>query len=265
MNSNDFVSHNAVLAEIANKSGDKGFKFASKGEVNISIQEALSELAMDSLYFKEDKVYTLERGCLTLELPRGAFNVRDIFGYYGDDCNPRGKKNIWWKENYKKGLSRNDWDNSNDPFFNNQGFDKSGVPSTFMKNRNNGGFTNPPSNLYYAGVSNGFIYLSPNCSRFQKVSVRFNSLGTSIGDAPIIPIFFKLAIVEYSVVQVLTNRIANNAVHPSKQDWYNLRAIYESKLYKPYDGSWDKALFRSKNMDKKQRQDLNEYLAKIND
>lgn len=258
MNSSDFISPDVIIAEIANKSGDKAFEYASPNEYGISVQEALSELAFDSFFFKDEKIFIIDPSCLTLELPEGAFNIREIFGYSGDDCAPTGKVNIWSKSEYKNGLSKNDWTNKGDPFIKNEGTVVR-APNSRVERASGG----PPSNLYFAGFSNGKIYLSPNCANLQKVVVRFNSSGAKIGDKPTIPTFFKTAIIDYCVSQVLTTRMANNPVNPALNSWVMIMNIYNTRLNKDYTGSWDKAKTRAKNLDKKYRQDLKEYFAKM--
>jgi hypothetical protein len=245
LSSNSFISHNLIVSEIAVKSGDKEFKHDSEGYYTSLVQEALQELSFDTFFLEKEKVYDITEGCLKLELPSGAFNVKQIFGYSGSDCNPDTRRNIYYKRNFKNNISRDNWDNE-DPFY---------------KSRRN---SNPPGNLYYCGITNGVIHLSSNCSLFQKVVVRFNGLIADIGDIPVIPIYFRQAVVDWAVSEAISVRIANNP-HMTKEIgiWQAIMNRYENRLRMPYDGSWDKAMDRVKRMDSKAKEDFTEYIAKL--
>jgi hypothetical protein len=246
MNTADFKSHNFIQSEIATKSGDKEMKWDSPGFYTSLIQEALEELSFDTFFMEIDKVYDLKElgGCLELKMPPSTFNIRKIFGVHGNDCTYSSSRNIYWKKNYKNGISKDNWNNS-DPFIPDRG-------------------SNPPSNLYYCGIANGIIYLSKNCAGFDKIVVRMNGLITDHGDDPIIPSYFRQAVVDYGVVEALSTRIANNPGTPEANTWATIMNRHDNRLNKPYDGSWEKARTRVKRMDTKSREDLREYMNKFN-
>lgn len=248
MNSSDlsFSSLNMILSDIATKSGDREFKYESEGYYTGLIQEALQELSFDTFFLEKEKVYELSDGCLILKMPIGYFNVKEIFGYTGSDCNPQNAKNIWWKDNYKNKLARDNYQNNGDPFF---------------KNR---GQSSPPGNLYFCGIVNGEIHLSESCKSFSKVVVRANGLITDVGETPIIPMFFRQAVTDYCVVEALSTRIAGNT-HMTKEVayWQSIMNRHDERLTRDYDGSWWKARNRVKIMDKKSKEDLKEYFSRL--
>jgi len=260
MNTSDFKSHNFIQSEVATKSGDRGFNHDSPGFYTSLIQEALEELSFDTFFLEVDKVYDLKElgGCLELKLPVGFFNVRKIFGANGNDCSYSSSRNIYWKNNYKKGIAKDNW-NNDDPFIPNRGGNPRGSNVSYP-----GRSGTPPSNLFYCGISNGMIYLSPNCSSFDKIVVRANGLITDHGDDPIIPIFFRQAVVDYCVVEALSTRIANNPGAVETATWSGIMNRHEVRLNKDYTGSWEKARTRAKRMDKKSKEDLREYMNKFN-
>lgn len=240
-----YISHKMIIADAAMKSGDREFKYQSEGFYMSLIQEALQELSFDTFFSEQEKVYELD-GCLKFQMPEGAFNVREIYLINGDACNPTSKANVYYKRNYHNRLSANNWKNDRDPFY-----AKSGRET--------------PSNLYYCGIRNGVIELSPNCKSFQKLVVRFNGLLCNIGDVPTIPMFFRQAVTDYVIVESLSARIAEASEDPKKiQVWQFILNRHDNKLKEPYNGSWDVAKYRVKTMDRKMREDMNEYHAKLN-
>lgn len=243
--SQSYISHKMILADASMKSGDKEFKYSPEGFYMSLIQEALQELSFDSFFLENEKVYDIN-GCTKFQMPEGAFNVRQIYIYNGEDCNPSAKHNVYWKRNYHNKMSNNSWKDDRDPFF-----IKSGG--------------NTPSNIYYCGIRNGVIELSPNCKTFQKLVVRFNGLLCNIGEVPTIPMFFRQAVTDYVIVESLSARIAEMSADPKMiQAWQFILNRHERKMKEPYTGSWETALHRVKTMDRKSREDMNIYHQKLN-
>lgn len=244
MNTASLVPLDIIISDIAKKSGDPDFSFEGKGSYIALIQEAMQELSIDTLYLELHKDIELNN-CLEIPMPSGAFNLREVYGYSGTDCNPQNSKPIYWKRRYKRNISSDTWGNNGDPYH---------------KNR---GESNPPGNLYFCGISNGIIYLSPSCKNFEKVQLRYNGLMGDIDETPIIPIIFRQAIVDYCVVQAITTRIVVNPTHQALSAWQFAYSVHEARLNKLYTGSWDTARHRAKTMDSKSRNDLKEYFSNI--
>ena len=242
--SSSYISHKMILADATMKSGDKEFKYHPEGFYMSLIQEALQELSFDSFFLEREKIYPIA-GCTKFTLPEGAFNVREIYVYNGEDCNPAGKRNVYWKRNYHNKISKNSWNNDNDPFFLNSG-------------------QSTPSNVLFCGIRNGVIELSPNCQGFEKLVVRFNGLLCNIGDVPTIPMFFRQAVTDYVIVEALSARIAEMSADPKMiQGWQFILNRHEERIKEPYTGSWETALHRVKTMDRKSREDMNIYHQKL--
>ena len=268
MNSSSFISHSLIVSEIAKKSGDKEFRFDSEGYYMSLVQEALQELSFDTFFLESEKIFEI-KDCLKFDLPSGFFNIRQIYLFSGPECDPTTATKVWWKRNFKNGISSDNWGNSGDPFYKNRS--GSNVPgnsgftgnSNFTNNPDVAGRSNPPGNLFFCGISNGVIELSKNCKVFEKLSIRANGLITDIGDVPIIPIFFRQAVVDYGIVEALSIRMAENPSDAAINVWQNILNRYNRRLTLQYEGSWEKARFRAKNIDSKIREDLHEYFAKL--
>jgi len=245
MNTASLVPLDIIISDIAKKSGDPDFEFESRGSYIALIQEAMQELSIDTFYYEQEENFEIKDGCLQIPMPSGAFNLREIYGFFGTECKPNNSQKIWWKRNYKNNIASDNWGNSGSPYY---------------KNR---GDANPPGNLFFAGLSNGVIYLSPSCKQFDQIQLRYNGLMGDISDTPIIPIIFRQAIVDYCVVQAITTRITINPTHQAMSAWQFAFSVHNDRLNKPYTGSWDSARHRAKTMDTKSRNDFKEYLSNI--
>lgn len=240
-----FLSPNLIVSEIAKRSGDAGFDYEPEAYYLSLVQEALQELSFDTLFLEREKTYKLEDGCLKLTLPSGAFNVLDIIGHGGDECNRTNSTPIWYKRNYRNGQSRDNWGNRND---------------IFHKRR---GLQNPPGDIYFCGIANGVVHLSPSCGIFPMVTVRFNGLLADVGDKPLVPSFFKMAVLDYCIVEALSIRIAETNDDKMVSKWQFILGRHEMRKEKPYTGSWENARYRVKRMDSKTQEDYKEYFARL--
>lgn len=244
MNTASLVPINIIISDIAKKSGDADFTYESEGGYIALIQEAMQELSIDTLFFEVEQDFDVP-DCLMIKMPSGAFNVREIYGFNGSECKPQNAQKIWWKKKYKNNIASDNWKNQGNPYY---------------KNR---GSSNPPGNLFFCGISNGEIHLSENCKQFDKIQLRYNGLMGDIEDTPIIPIFFRKAIVDYCVVQAITTRIGANPNHEALSSWQFIYGVYDKSLNDRINGSWETARHRSRTMDKKSRNDLREYFSNI--
>jgi hypothetical protein len=241
-----FISPNFIVAEIAKKSGDPGFEYDSKGEYLTIVQEALTELSFDTYFLEVHKTFKLEENCHKLVLPSGFFNISKVYGHNSDECVVSNSENIWFKTNYRNGFSRNTGQNNEDPFhFNRHAIEKD------------------PHHLYYCGIANGVIHLSKSCSKFNYVTVFANGLLADIGEAPVVPSFFRQAVIDYGVVNMLSIRIANAKENDMISKWQFVLNLHKERLDKEYDGSWAKAEYRVKNMDRKAREDYRVYFERL--
>lgn len=244
--SSNCVTVNEILADILKSVKDSDFKANSKGWYTSQIQQSLEELSFDTFFDERNEVLKIPSN-LRLEMPKGAFNVRQMYAFSGEKCNVSSRKNIWHKKNYinnpeGKGLfARNNGDNTGDSFHQ-KGTQHRGV-------------------LYYS-IQQGLIMLSSSCLNHENIMLVYNGVGCEVGDAPMVPNFLRQAVKDYVTVRALESIIAES--EPAMMNkWNLLYGIHSNRLNKPYDGSWAKAEHRAKTMDHKERQDLKEYLSQI--
>jgi len=245
MESNTFYSPTILLSDIVLFVGDEDFTFKSHGFYIGQIQAALEELSFDTFFDERYIDLAYPGDCNHLSMPENMFNIKQMYLFNGTDCNIGSSVNVYHKRNYigktTGSTARNKDNMSTDPFHN---------------------YNTTNENNYFFNIQNGIIYFSDKCSTYEKVRIVYNGTGGKISDTPFIPMFFRQAIIDWVVLRVLDMKIAADPV--AGRALFPLRDRIDGKLNKPYDGSWDKAKKRVITMGSKTREDLKEYLSKLN-
>lgn len=260
-----FVSVNEILADVLKITKDADFRVNSRGWYISQIRQALQELSFDT-FFDERNEELIIPDDLRVEMPKGAFNLKQIFLFNGSKCNVgQNTPNVYYKNNFWTGgqgyLAKDKWRNSGDPFHQR----REGYPGSLGSNYSNTYSSGERNNqLYYFGMQNGLIMLSESCRQFEKIMVFYNGIGGEAGDLPVIPPFFRQAVKDYVSLNALDMLIADSTEPAQMNKWTFLRSTVDNRMNKPYDGTWAKAEHRAKHTDKKVRQDYKEYLAKMN-
>lgn len=263
----NMISPDEILADVLKFAGDESFKDNSKGYYLSQIQQALQELAFDTFFDKRTEFFDVPEN-LVLDMPKGTFNLRQVYLFNGEECNIAKSQNVYWKRNYftkgKGFLAKDKGLNNNDPFYQSRTLglsDRDNVnhgPS-FRRVHTNSSITQS----YYFNVQNGMIMLSSNARNFQKIAIEFNGTGVDIGEVPFIPQFFREAVKSWVLDSVYKIKMAN-APPTEFNRWQTLWSINNTQLRKPYTGLWEEAQVRVKSIDAKQREDIKEYLGRLN-
>jgi len=253
MNANDFVSIDHIISEVLSTLDDadlcKGF---SRGWYVSRIQDALQELAFDTFFDEITMDFDMPKETLQLEIPKGVFNIRQLYGWNGSCCSPQTSNVIHWKRNYNNNPGGTGYtakvkeigeSSYFDPFLPNEGWSR---------------------NAYYGGTKlfantqNGVIMFGSDCASFDKVRIIFNGMAGEIGDVPIIPRFFERAInayVEWRHYKSMVSR-EPRTYRALARDAYN-------ELYDMRDGCWKTARMRISSMDSWEKDSMNEYISSM--
>jgi hypothetical protein len=253
MNANDFVSVDKIIAEVTQTVDDKDLKKGfTKGWFVSRIHDCLQELAFDTFYMKIQEDFELP-DVLQIKMPLDTFNIREIYLYNGEKCNPTSTQVVHYKRlfnnNYKgEGYSarvKDDGSNSGDLF----------LPNQTHISRNRQGFS---GQKYYYNVQNGLMMFSKECSAFPYVRVIFNGMGGVDGSKPMIPRFFHRTIVDWLEERYYNAMKARNprTFRIIWQDAYN-------RLYDLRTGSWAKARKRVASMDSAEKESMEEYISSM--
>jgi hypothetical protein len=256
----NFVTVNEILSDVLKLVDDERYETNSKGYYTSLVQQALEGLAFDTFFDvrREDFVFPIET--LGLQMPAGAFNVKEVYIYHGTECDISRSQKVWWKRNYYTTgngyFANNKGDNGNDPIMPHNSLGRMAHGNA----RANQHRTSVESHYFY-NVQNGLIMFSSFCRSFPRVHVVYNGVGCDIGDAPVIPLFLREAVVDFMAEFTLRIKMAK----PDGRQWTQLWQVYDKRLnrdlqYGWAQGSWYRADQRVKTMSSGEREDLFEYL-----
>ena len=253
MTSNDFVSVEHILADVTTTVNDAEFKNGfSKGWYVSRIQDAMQELSFDTYWQKIQQDVDMPQNCM-MEMPKNVFNIREIYLYNGEICNPLNSQVVYWKRlfnNTSEGQGytakvKDDGSNSGDIF----------QPNQRSLSRGTNGWFGPK---YYYNVMNGLLMLSQACTGFSYIRIIYNGMGVENGDMPIIPRFFERAVVDY-----VEERFYNAM---KSRDPRKYRGLWNDSFQRLNDlrsGSWKKAKGRIKSMDTQEKESMEEYISSM--
>lgn len=244
--------------------GDTDNKLFAKGFYISLIQKAFEDLALDTFFDERRETFDFPEEGLTLPLPEGCFNVRNVYLLNGTECNISETNKVYWKRNYFTegiGYVANDKGiNLYDPFYTHRG-----NGHHIGNNRDNGlqRFSPQVEHRFFYNIQGGNIMFSSSCrGKSNKVHIHYNGTGCAIDEVPIIPIYLRTAIEYYVIETVLRMRMALEA----DRKWGQLQVMYEKRLNKDGQwgnwGVWQNAELRIKRLNTSQRNELAEYLSK---
>ena len=261
----DFIHQDEILSDVMIFTGEKRLETVSKGFIYSQMNKCLEELSFD-LFASETSIPMDIPSNRILDIPAGVFNIKEVYAYSGDSCTIDNSEVVYWKRNYyhtggAKSVSRNNERANNDPFHENPVSDRR-IRATSPNDLYYGEEISKSKYLYYYGYQNGRLYLSPNVAKFNKILIKFNGiLGVDVSK-PSIPRHFRKVVTDYAKLKVLeVKKVEAKDINR----WRMLWADVDRELDRNgYNGSWYNAESRMKRMSTKERQDLNEYLSRLN-
>lgn len=260
----NYITVDEVLFNSAGFSGDTTFTYCPYGFYVQQISDAFEELNMATMMMDGHADFDMPTEHLTIPLPADCFNVRNIWVYSGDICDIGVSKKVWHKRNYytqgKGYLANRTGYNTSDPYYL-DGF-SGGV--RMHENLDLIRYNNPATinNVLFFNIQNGNLMLSASCKAAgTKVHIHYASTGCKVGDAPIIPRFYKKAIEDYTTEAALRFRMANE---PSNAKFLMaLQQEYKMRMDKNgFYGSWHDAVVMARKMSKAEAESLSVYLGK---
>ena len=255
----NFVTVDIILSDVLSIVDDSAMKMRSKGWYTSQIQQALEELSFDTLLSEQNESFDVPQN-LRLPMPKGAFNLRGIYLFNGTNCDIKNAVNVYLKRNFinsqgGKGYVAEDmWNNEGDAFHTPRG----------GRDVNDRRLSTGPNDLFYYGMQNGLIMLSESCIQYQKVMLVYNGILADIGEVPLVPQFFRQAVVDWVSLRALGVKRTQSVGTPLYNHWTVMIREREILLNKPYYGSWEKAESRAKKLDRKSRNDIKEYMSSLN-
>ena len=182
---------------------------------------------------------------LLLQIPKGVYNIKDIFLWNGDNCIIQSSQRVFHKEMQTQGKGKGYTANI-----------KTGQSDRFVPY-----VAEQDSNIYFYTANMGVISFSESCSAYENVRVVYEGFPDQMIDkVRFIPPFFREALVGYVTERAFFALKSRDVAYrliwaDAKSDLYDRIGTEQSK--------WDNALYLSKKVDKKKRQDMQEYLSKM--
>lgn len=261
---NNFVTVNEILSDVLKKVDDERMDINSKGYYTSLVQQALEGLSFDTFFDIRRESFPFPKDNLTLEMPIGAFNVKEVYLFTGSECDITRSQKVWHKENYfTRGIgyfAGNKANNSNDPFFPSNTLGRNELQrgeGRINQLRRAGNL----DSQYFYNIQNGMIMFSSFCRNFPMVHIVYNGTGCDLGDIPIIPLFLREAVIDFVAEATLVIRMAKDP-----KAWAQLWSIYDKKLNRDEQygwgtGSWYRAKYRVMSLSSAEKSDLFEYLG----
>lgn len=270
----NYVTANEILADVLKFVDDEKYRVNSPGFYISQIQQALQELSFDTFFDERTKSFDMPENRI-LPMPEGAFNLRQVYLFNGTVCDINTAQNVYWARNYfhrgGSGVKRDKGNrNERDPFYGPRSRHRDKHITDSLKASGDYDPDHPRnlvggriSDVHYFEVQNGMIMFSEKCANFEKILLVYNGTGGNIGDAPIIPMFLREAVKDFVTEVVLRIRMAKDQELGRWQALWNVTNQKLNGRRRPEDGSWYKAEIRVKMMDSKAREDLKEYLSRL--
>ena len=242
-----YISPDEIIADATSICDDEAFKKFSYGSYLSQIQQALTELAQDTLY--DDRVWSGPiPSTLVVDITGvGVVNIEKVFLYNGDKCHAGNQVTVWHARGFTRhkgaGFKEQKGSMNNDPIMDNVTYgSEQGLP-------------------YYNNAS-GYLQLSDACANYQNIMIRYRGLGCPIGAVPVVPTEFRQAVKNYVAMAQLTVLFARDP-----QRWGLVLANVKRDHHGgngPMDaGTWKQAQRRARTLNMKERENQNKYLSAI--
>lgn len=264
-----------IFADVFPIIGEDGsFKEHSKGFYYHQLQRCLESISFNT-YFNEITLSFPVPENLALEMPKGTFNIRQMYLNNSDGCTfGSDSVNVMYKRNFfnndgsgsENYVARNKGKfNSNDAFYGGKYRDITGR----SRNANLNNYYDTPAtgqfepneieNAFYYGIQNGLIMFSSTCKRYPYVVIVFNSNITEFGEKPVIPIQFRNVCIDWVVENVLRAKASKNP-NAYRYQYEDAKQRLGKNPYNPSGSYWEAEMW-AKSMDSKEREDYKLYMA----
>ena len=259
----DLISPESILTDVLMYTRNERFDKVTKGFLLSQMRKCLEELSYSTFFSEVNRSFPMPSNRI-LELPEKVFNIKQIYLYNGDKCNIANATNVYWKRNYFHtgagyGVSRNKPDNNSDAFYGGNGL---GGNLPYKQDITNDNSRTTSNSLFYYGYQQGNLYFSESCSKFSNILIKFNSIWEMDISKPCIPRQFRRVVVDWCVESTWRAMVPENpnVYRPMLADAQRALGFDENT----FTGSWYRAKNLVARMGSKQKEDLQEYLSRLN-
>lgn len=239
------VSPDEIISDVSMMVDDEPMKAFSYGFYLSQVQQALSELAFDTL-FDERTIVTPMPANGILPMPPGIVNLDGIYLFNGNNCGASGVQKVWYSVRYFRygGAMFKDQRgvNGNDPI---------------MEDTITG-----QGNLYFYGQRHSEYHFSDACSGFENLLIKYRGMGCNIGDQPIIPHELRQAVKNYVAMAVLQVRFAQEPLR-WREVYNEIKRSHHGGNGNFDVGTWRQAQRRMQDEDFGSNNDMKKYLSNL--
>jgi len=239
----DLLSPEEILADALVAINDQEMKLFRKGWYLRQIRTGLETLNYKAPFVERHADMYISKD-LSMPLPSGAWNIKDIFLYNGDDCTIQTSTRVLLKRNFIQGAG---------------GYTarvKTGQIDLYSKTNVN------DNSLFFYNVNNGRIVLSSSCAAFENIRVVFYGMPTDISQVKFIPPFLREVLISYTVERAFFSLKATENSY--RLMWIDAKTDLYSELNRTEPSKWDNAIYAIKRIDKKAWDDISVYLNSLN-
>ena len=246
-----FIPVSEVIGDAAKALNDPEQRKLTPGFYLSAAQRALSTLChdvdADERHWEADIPESM-----ILQLPFGMTNKSVAMLFNGDHCNISGGKTLYIKPNYyHKGIP------TTGAVENNPGSGEDLVQRWYYNNNLTAAWWG--NNIFYAGESNGCLYLGPSCAAFEHLHITYTGIGIDKWGC------------DFNIPEWAREAITNQIIERGAADLWMMTGesryrgkeqdMKEQNSITNPNGSWIRALRWWSRMDRKQRTDIWTYTS----
>lgn len=239
-----FISVGEIITAAAQELRDPEFGRLGRPFYLSAAQRAITEMNYETQFFERRASFPMPENGI-LDLPQDISDISAIYAYNGDSCEINHSviisiKPNMWHQGGKGYLANNRGRN----------FDK--LQWSLKEDQN------PPIHLYFAGLFNGKLYLSPSCQGFSKIHIVYSGIGVEcFGEDFEVPMWAREAVTDFVILRAALWMEADNP------NFYARIINRKDNEMKSPAGTWINAIGRCRRLDKKGRYDYNAYLTRF--
>lgn len=239
----DLLAPEIIIQDVLQNIDDEDKKQFADGYYISLVEQGLTDIEYSTFINRMFNDFEFPKDTMRLPIPKGAFNVIDVFLMNKDSNGTiQATRNVFVKNNgyslgYQKGETSRMKDGTFDIIYRS--------PLNY-------------SSICSCNINNGYLTFNDSCADFGWVRVVYNGVSTDIGVTPLIPRIFRQYLIDYVTVRCLKILIGRN---PNK--YMNPLKVHSASLNTPYEGTLAIAKKNIRNLDTKYLKDMKEYLAKM--
>lgn len=244
-----FFSIEDVLADVTVAVGDEEMRELNIGFYRRMVKDSLRKLNFETHFDKRSQDLDVPAS-LIVPFPVGGYNLHEIFLFNTPDntletsdtvmdcCGIESMTRVFYKKNFIRrgentGYTAEIKSNTPDPFY-----------YSFIDE----------DAIFFYNIQNGMIMLSDSCAAYEKMRVVYEGDPADIDKSKIIPPLAREGIVAFVTERAFFHLKIRDPKY--RQAWMDAKADLVDR--------WRDAEYYMKRMDTKARNDLNQYLSRLN-